>query len=441
MTKMKKVIIPYVGINRVIEVLKVLYREKTRVKSISEMKTLVGGGFKNVIPTLTLLGLANTEKDLIRLTDDGMSFINSITSGDEEMARKIVQKAINRSQSLKFVKSLLETKVQLTGEEIGQALAEHFNKRWDNIATYRTFGNSCGSILAFGGFGFYNDGILSLKPLSMKAEVELYPPEVGYQPIIEILKELHTFHRVKSTVLARKLKNRKGKNKESRLGAELSICVILGLAEKDATGSYRISDTGRRLVDPLSSQPEKVEIFKNALLKSPYRDIILNLSKTGKELSYEDMGEAICFALRRDWTELTKKLYGKKFLTWLQAADLVEKLGPNKFKFKTEEIAKKTQEVKEKTKDDMINPSQFFEIGRIIGSLETLYFEEKKEKIFEEKLSILKLILKDYEDLKIVLDLLQQNFALSISSNNPSIYQTNLDFVKRKIKEKLKIGT
>jgi hypothetical protein len=49
-------------------------------------------------------------------------------------------------------------------------------------------------------------------------------------------------------------------------------------------------------------------------------------------------------------------------------------------------------------------------------------------------------MLKNYEDLKLVLDLLRKNFTLSISSKDALIYETNIEFVKEKVKEKLKIG-
>jgi hypothetical protein len=432
----KQTVVPYVGIDRIVEVLGATYKKGTKEITISELASLLGCGvsnINNVTPTLSLLGLSDRGKGLISITNDGMEFIRSHNSNETERAKQIIRKGIEQSEVLKFVKSLLETRVQLTGEEIGRTLSDRFEKKWKNVVSYRTFGNSCASILGFAGFGYYHDGILSLKPVTVKAEAELYAPEIGYQPIIRLLNILHPLEKAKGSDLAKKLKA-----KEGRIGAELSVCVTLGLIEKDATGYYRITESGRKLIDPHLSQEAKVQVFQESLLDSPYVEIITKLSQMDRELTYEDIGESLAYDLRRDWTSLTKNIYGKKFITWLNAAGLIEKSGPNNFRLKTAEI-KEAMKTKEKTKTQTAETSQIYEIGRVLGALETLTPMEETRKEFEDRISVLKSLLKEHMDLDLVFDLLRKNFQLSLEMRNTSIYRINIELVRDKIKEKLGI--
>jgi hypothetical protein len=379
------------------------------------------------------LGLIEVKKRVISITNDGFEFISSYISDKVEIAKKIVRKGIEQSEALKFVKSLLDTRVQLTGEEIGRAVSDRFGKKWKNVVSYRTFGNSCASILGFAGIGHYNDGILSLKSVTTKSETAFYAPEVGYQPIIRLLNALYPFERAKGSDIAKKLKA-----KENRIGSELAVCVTLGLVEKNVSGGYSITERGRKLVDPRLSQEIKAQIFLEGLLHSPYSELISRLTQTDKELTYDNVGESLAYDLRRDWTSLTKEIYGKKFLTWLDGAGLVEKLGPNSFRLKTKQI-KDAIKAKGETKTQPVNVNEIYEIGRVLGALETVVPLEENKKDFEDRLSVLRSMFKEHGDLDLVLDLLRKNFQLSLESKNGSIYRTNIEFVRDKIKEKLGI--
>ena len=438
MKKMRQLIIPYVGIDRVIETISVAYKRGATEIAPSELASLLGcsvSNINNVSPTLGLLGLTNSEKGLISITNNGLEFIRAHNSGELEKAKEIIRKGVEESEALKFVKSLLETRVQLTGEEIGRALSDRFGKKWKNVLSYRTFGNSCASIVGFAGFGFYHDGVLSLKPITVKAEGELYPPEVGFHPIIELLNALYPFERAKGSDLAKKLKI-----KEGRIASELSVCVTLRLVEKDARGGYKITEMGRKLVDPLLSEAIKAQVFKECLMNSPYSHVIMQLSQADKELTYEAIGESLAFLLRRDWTSLTKKIYGRKFVTWLNVAALVEKVRPNNFKMKVDEI-KGLIKAKEEAKAQAVDTAMVYEVGRILGALEAITPNKESEKDFEDRVTVLKTLLKEHADLELVFDLLKRNFKLSLEAGNPSIYRTNIEFVRDKVKEKLGMKT
>jgi hypothetical protein len=432
---MISMIIPYVGMDRVVNLLNILYKEKTTEIKASVVAALTGtsvSNIENAIFTLKLLGFADYKKKTIFLTEQGMKFINSISSGKEDVAKQILRSVAEQNEVLSFVRSLLESRSQLSGEEIGRAISERFNRKWKSIATYRNYGNSCASILGFAGIGYYSDGILSVKPLTIKAGMELHAPEVGFGPILKILGGLHSFRRARPSEIAKKLGIKK-----ARISHELAICTILGLIERDATGSYRITKTGSTLINPTLTREEKTRTFRESLLESPYSELIRKFTVSVKEFTSQDLGEYISFELRRDWTSMTKKLYGKKFLTWLKAAGLVKKLSSNKYSVLAKEVSMLANKI-EKKEEKIIRSDKVFELGRTFGILETLADEDRNE-IFGNSFSTLKLMLKDHKELEVALDLLPRNFELSLFHKDPSIYKSSINLIRQKVKEKLEI--
>jgi len=435
MEKGQRIIIPYVGIDRVIECLKVVYRRGVREIDAKELSSLLGCGLSNInniTPTLRLLKLAEVKGKKISITSDGMEFIKALSAGEAERAREIIKRGVEQSEVLQFIKSLLEARGQLTGEEIGRALADRFGKKWRAIASYRTYGNSCASIIGFAGFGVYHDGVLSLKSLTTSARVELHAPEVGYKSIIRLLKELYSVNKSKIPELAKKLGI-----KEGRVSSEISVCVLLGLVSKDATGVYRVTDIGSRLIDPLLPREEKARAFRECLLSSPYRELILRIAERKRELTCEDFGEGLAYMLRRSWTASTRELYGKKFVTWLTAADLIEKVAPNKFRFKEAELQEAM--IMHKEREEYMEPPTIYEIGKALGALEVIIPNEEIKKDFEDKVSTLRLLLKDHADICAMLDMLRANFQLALETGNPEVYRSNVEFVGKKVREKLGI--
>lgn len=305
MSRLSKAIVPYVGMERIIDTLGATYRKGTKEISLNELASLLNcsiSNINNVTPTLNILELADVEGGVMALTNNGMEFIRAHSSNELETAKGIIKKGILKNEVLKFVKSLLETRVQVTGEEIGRAISDRFGKRWKSVMTYRAHGNSCASILSFAGFGQYYNGVLSLKPLTKKAENELLAPEIGFRPIISLLKALYPFSKAKSSDLTKKLKK-----KEGRISSELSVCVILNLVEKDSVGGYTITKRGRRVIDPHLPLEERKQIFMESLMNSPYSNVLSKLSHVDREITYEDVGEILEYDLRRDWAQLTKK--------------------------------------------------------------------------------------------------------------------------------------
>lgn len=434
MKEMEKVTVPYVGIERVVRVLDAAIKEEAKEITITELASLLGhpSSVRNVFPTLSLLGLAEVRKrGVIAITSNGIEFINSFKSGEMGKAREIIKKGVENSEVLKFVKALLETRVQLTGEEIGRAISDRFSKNWKNLRSYQVFGRSCASLLGFAGFGFYRNGLLSSKPITTEAEAGPYTPEVGYLPIVQSLNALYPFAKAKISDLTKKLKI-----SERGVSKRLHVCIALNLVERDVADSFKITENGIRIIDPLLSKAQKTLVFRKCLLNSPYSKIILKISQTGKELKYEDVGESLAYFMRREWNQATKKHYGKKFVTWLTNAGLVEKIGRNRFKLlKIGEITEgiKAQELE---KAQIVNTAEIYELGRLLGTLEVLTPIEENEKEFEDKISALKMLVGKRIDLELALDLLRRNFQLAVKTKNPSIYRGNIELIRNKVKEK-----
>ena len=121
----------------------------------------------------------------------------------------------------------------------------------------------------------YGDGLLSKQSSKVETSVNLHPPSVGYEPMLTVLRALYPLDFAKTSEIAQRLKS-----KESRVSNELSVCIMLKLAEKDVYGRYCISELGKRLIDPMASQEDRTKLFKSLLLESPYANIISKLGQT-----------------------------------------------------------------------------------------------------------------------------------------------------------------
>lgn len=430
------IVVPYVGIDRIIEILKVMYKNGSKEKKLEEIATLLGCGvsnLNNVTPTLTVLELGEVRKGILSLSPDGLVCADAFLHDDYEKAKVVIRKNIEKSEALKFTRSLLETRSTISGDEIGRALSERFGKNWKSIQTARNFGNSCASIVSFAGFGHYYDGVLSMKPPTIMASTALYAPEANYNEIVNILNACHGFERAKISEIATK-----AKQKETATYSTLYVAAALGLVEKLPNSIYRITDVGRNLIDPLATDDDRQKIFRDCLLRSKYSEIIEKLARSGKEFTTLDIGEILNFNLQRKWSDSSKEVYGKKFGNWLANAGLSEKTGTGRYMIKAD-LVQSPNPTNEHRLDEkyVADLKTIFEIGRSVGSLESIILDVDDKKFFSEKLTILKGLLEQHDDLKLTLDMLANNFEVAKTTNNSTVYQSNIGFVRNKIKEKL----
>lgn len=434
----RNVIIPYVGIYRIIEFLELFHKHHFTERKLEELASLLGCGISNlnnIAPSIGILNLGKTKKGTVILNDDGLSFAKAIADRDFEKAKQIIKKNIPKSEALIFTKSLLETRTAISSEEIGRALSQKFNKKWKDLRTLKNVGNSCASIISYSGFGYFYNNILSMKSPTIRATTELLGPSVGYQPLLDVLKGLHGFERAKSTEIAKNVQKSDTVTSEA-----IAIGVVLGLVAKEGGNTYSLTDEGQFLIDPLSSDDDKTKTFAKLLSGSNYAEIIQKLANSKKILSFEEMGNNLSFLFKRNWSDSTKLSMAKKFTTWLNAAKLTEKVRPGQYKIIP--LPSQIEQGQKTLEQDIVkyDLSKIYEIGRAIGNLESIILESDKIPLFKERIIFLQNLLEEHEDLRLALEMLERNYDESIGANNAKLCKPNIDFIREKIKEKLGIG-
>lgn len=434
-----KVIVPYVGIDPIIELATVMYKNAFKEKKLSELATLWGAGksnLKNITPAFSILGLGSVSNGIFALTPDGLLFADGCYSDDLEKSKQVIRKNISKSETLQFVKSLLETRTTISIDEIGRDLSERFKKKWKNILTGKHAGNACASILSFAGIGYHYNSILTLNPPTISHTSQTPTPEATYNEILDVLNALHSFDRAKLSDIATKMKQ-----KEQYAYQKLSLCSSLKLVDRYSSNIYRLTERGEKLIDPTTDQTIKQNEFFQCLIQSPYKELISKILKVKDELTNENIGDILAFYLKRSWSDETKKLYAKKFASLLINGNILKKIKPSTYKIIINNIPDYIEkEIKEKFEvKNLASLNLIYELGRGIGNLEGLYLNEKNT-LFMDKVSFLKSLLSNHEDLKFAFDMLAKNFEISQKTQNEEIYKASLDFIRNKIKEKFQIS-
>ncbi|MCD6371834.1 MAG: hypothetical protein J7L39_03905, partial [Candidatus Aenigmarchaeota archaeon] len=232
-----------------------------------------------------------------------------------------------------------------------------YNKTWRDIATYRAYGSACASILSFAGYGIYGQGILKNEKYGERKEKKLPSPYLSFNKIIKILREVGN-EEIGLHLLSERLKTR-----PNRLGAELSVCVELGLIRRLAPGKFMLTKKGKDLIDPLNAHIRS-EIWKDVLIKSKYNKIIALLNNT--EFDFKELCEILQHHFGGKWKEeKTVVTFTKKFLNWLKEANLIEER-EGKYKL-TENIKSSNDSFEKKLSSLGITLTDYYFIGKNIG--------------------------------------------------------------------------
>jgi len=431
-----KVIVPYVGIEPIMELAKFMYKNSFREKEMSELEAIWGGGksnLKNITPTFSILDLGKVSNGVFTLTPDGLVFADGCNSLDLEKSKKVIQKKIVNSESLQFVKSLLETKLSISVDEIGTSLSERFNKNWKNIKTTKHAGNACASILSFARIGYFYNGMLTINPPTISYSSTVPAPEATFNEILDVLNALHGFERAKLSDISIKMKQ-----KESYAYQKLNICTILKLVDRYSSNIYRVTEKGEKLIDPIIDKVVKQEQFYHCLIQSPYKELIFKILQIKHELTNENIGDVLEFYLKRSWSEETKKLYAKKFTSLLINANILNKIKPATYEIIVKEIPKNIEDTENNKIEENKNSNFIYELGKGIGNLEALSKSDQNT-IFKDNIVLLKSMLNEHEDLKLAFDMLTKNFEIAQKTKNEEIYKASLDFIRNKIKEKFNL--
>lgn len=413
---MKKEIIPYARMDQIINFVKNISGEKI---SIEEIEGRFGRSvFWNVLPSLQLLGLVEYDKKskTTKLTDLGRKFRSALITNDRKSASDALRNSVDKAPALSFVKALLDRKGSISILDIGRELAFKFNKKWDNVLTYKAHGAACASILGFVGYGIYDRGILRKSEIKIE-KAEITPPYAGFKKIVKIVDTVSTFGEVDIHSLAKKLKT-----KESRLNAEIKNCIDLGFLQRPASSKVAITQEGRELIDPLNEN-RLSEIFRDALLSSKFGEIISSLTQ---EFTVDDLGKILKHQIGGKWfSSTTIKAYGKKFYSWLNSAGLLEKTKKKKYRVLSEivrERIKKPEEVR------FLSSIDFYELGKCVGIILSPKNEFEKVKKVAEKLIEL---CKQEKSLLMAANFLEEHYKLFLDIKDSRIFHADIKLIER----------
>ncbi len=413
---MKKDMIPYARIGQITNFIKNVSGEKPSVEEINER--FGKSTFQNILPSLQLLELIEYDKKskTTKFTDLGKKFRSALITNDVKRASDILRNSVDKAPVLSFVKALLERKGSISVLDIGRELAFKFNKKWDNVLTYKTHGAACASTLGFVGYGIYDRGVLRKSEIKVE-KTEVTPPYAGFKKIVKIVDVVSTYGEVDIHLLSEKLET-----KEGRLSPEIKNCIDLGFLQRPALGKVAITHQGRELVDPLNRNRIS-EIFRDALLSSEFSDIIGSLSQA---FTLDDLGKILKHQLSGRWLKsITIKTFGKKFYDWLNSAELLEEAGTGKYKV-IEKIAR--ERIKKPEKVQFLTSIDYYELGKSVGIILSPKNEFEKVKKAAEKLTKL---CKHEESLLTIANLLDEHYKLFLDIKDSRIFHADIKLIEK----------
>jgi DNA-binding MarR family transcriptional regulator len=407
--------IPYVRMSQIKELIRKMPSGELTLKELGERFGL--SKVLNALPTLQLLGLCSYDRKnkIIKLTDEGEKFRSFLITNDEKRAAEIIKPCVEKSEALSFIKMFLERRGHLSILEIGRELAFKFNKKWDNVLTYKTYGAACASILGFVGYGTYSRGILRKSEVKI-AEVKITPPYAGFKKIFNIVRLVSTYGEVDLHVLATKLST-----KEGRLSVEIANCVELGFLERPVPGRVAITALGRELVNPLNKSKIS-EIFRESLLQSDFKKIIFQL--LNKTFNTKDLGEILKHQLGARWfDEQTIISFGKKFLNWLKSANLVEENKEGNYKILINAIKKEV----EKLPEIPLSVTDYYKLGKTIG---IILSSSDFETIKQAAMFLLEFCKQD-KNLSSIADVVEEHYKLFLDLKDSRIFKADIRLIER----------
>jgi hypothetical protein len=433
-----KMIIPYATMSQVIEMLEKMYPKNMSETELSVFSGMSNSAISNITPTITALGLIEKKKDKISFTEDGLSFVKALKTTNENKMRKIIRKNIEGNPVFEFVIRLLQKHEILRNQEIGERLSIEFNRNWSHPQTFGRYGTCVADIVSFAGFGYYSDGILSLKEIRKRERIsKMTIPDVYVRKIKEICDKL----RISAGSLS-ELSEILNTN-EKRLATELANCVALGLINR-GENIYILSKKGNEFVNPMFSEEKKKMLFRECLLRSEYSKIIYELAKSKEEFKTEDIGSLLVFKLRRDWNETTKKTISKKFIDWLVYGEIANKVERGHYEisrgfleevnevFETEEriTEGKYPEFQKDREETIVETSKIFQIGKLLERIKVKIDDNMK---FEKEILELLSLCDSIPQLENISSLIKSHYEIYKEIKEKRILLPDLELIDKKL--------
>jgi len=432
---MKKIDLPYMRITQVNELLKKLSPSFIERETISSTEISKAIGVKkatinNMVTTCKALGMIQG-RGKYSFTDSGKKYIKHLLRNSDYKSREILKAIVSEIDYIVETRQWLEQKGKLKIEDIGNQLALKFDQKWEHPLTAKAYGAAISSIIDFIGDASYRTGTLFLKKAEYPAE-SIPAPDVYINRIFEILTALfpdgRDFHELSEIT----------ETSEKRLSSEILPCLELGLVERPTRGFYRLMDSGKSMISPVSTEQNKSTIFRERLLRSRYSKTLRELTD---EITVEKMGEILKYSLNRGWASQTSKTFGSKFISWLIYAGIAEKKGRKYIisdrkslgiKYDTPLDAK--ADTRQRPPIKSVDPISYYMLGKYIGHISNP--NSSKEVVTEAVSNIIAFCREDHR-LKDVLEGWKEDYGLYPDLKDPRIFLRDIKALEKAMGVKL----
>jgi len=430
-----KNVMPYATMSQVIELLEAMYPKSMNEKELSVFMGISSSSIANIIPTAVLLGLIEKKNNKLIFTEDGLNFVKVLKINDEEKMKDMIKKNIKEKEIFDFVINLLRKDKILKNKEVGEKLSIKFNKNWSHPLTFARYGTCVSDIIAFAGYGYYSNGILSLKKVRKGEFVKLPIPTARVKRMKIICKKLRTNNKSLSE-LSEKLNTN-----EKKVVTELANCVALRLINK-GQNRYILSNIGKNFINPMKKEEEKIVIFRKCLLESDYSKLIYKLTRTRQEFQTNEIGDFLEYELKREWSESTKKTVKGKFIDWLIYGKIINRTERGHYKIDRElieEIGKSLKkeeilieeektEILKKEREIDIKSSKIFKIGKL---LERIKMKIENKNSIEKEISEIISLCEPIPQLENIADLVKSHYEFYEENKDPRIIIPDLKLIDK----------
>ena len=250
----------------------------------------------------------------------GRKYRIALKTKNNQEAGKILTPIVMNLEFMKMIQNILERKKLLTNDEIGKELAYKYSKDW-STASMKMYGGAVGSILGFCGIGVYSRGVLRKSAKYLINKEKPIFPSTGFNKIFKITRKIYNNKETNLDELEKDF----GKTISNDLGP----CIELGLIKRVAPKVYIITKKGSELAN-IFNEDKIQDNWRRILLESKYGEYIMELQ--GRKITIPILGEFLNNKLGGNWkSKETANTYAKKFNTWLNEADFLEKMGQGKY--------------------------------------------------------------------------------------------------------------
>lgn len=273
----------------------------------------------NALPLMSEMGLVESngyKRAHLALTEDGRCLLHFKRGNELNKIQKLGARVIERSPVLKVAHRLVRQDGGLNSVALGKEIGFLLGKNWTHPNTYRGVGRTCLDVLA-------GLELIHYKPLRRRGRdigtrrLDIFTPTASATRMFFMISQFRFIPVLSMDKATQGLPS----GSRNHYIMDFRNLVDLGLVEEDESGGFVLSKTGSRLLDS-----EDKTILGDVILEHPpAREIIRITLRDGPSFDILTLGAAIQDFNDADWKDTTKRSYGKKFLSWLKASNLITK--------------------------------------------------------------------------------------------------------------------